>query len=328
MRTLALVLAAASLAAACAATPPPNPPPPPPPPPDGDHGVAVLVPSDDPRLVRCGVDDRPRSVVGSLLPAHPRLAAESRAFLGDRAAPDPPAGAPMPMKPTIAREPPPQSPPIPRPPLLVTIELPRPVPGGAMPSGVGALRPDLAACDDLLEAGDAGTYGLEVAIASNGAPTEVRLSTSPSKFVRCAMERACQVRAAPGEASRVMLPLVIRAERPIAIPHPPPPPPPPPRVPLRVVVVRGEPALRDAAERAAGQCMPRDPSARVRIEIVFRRKSLGGNRVKPGETLERVSRVLEGADPDLVGCTMRTLLANGAPSPRERESVVEVTWNP
>ena len=327
MRNAALFAVACSLAIACAPSGPPNPPPrTPPPPPERDNTVLVPVPNDDPRVVRCGVDDRPRNVVGARDTVSPRLSAVDRSFFGDRiAVPGPTAGAPM-AKPTIARQPPPEPLPNQRPPLIVTVDAPRPVPGGAMPSGLGSLRPDLSSCEDVLESGDVGTYAVEVAMASSGAPTEVRVGErAPSKFVRCAMERACQIRAAAGEATRIVLPIVVRTERAVEVP---PPPPPVSSVPLRVTTTIGEGGLRDAAERAASQCVPRDRAARVRVEIEIVRTRFGNGTRRAPELLAPVSRLLEGTDRDLVACTMRTLLARGAPSSRSPREVVEITWNP
>jgi hypothetical protein len=321
LATFALVLAA------CGGEPlePVTPPPPPPPPPPVTDQVLVPVPAEDARVVRCGVDDRPRSVV-SMAPATRQISAEERGLLGDRM-PEPRGGMAKPMMP-----PPTQPPRPPRPELTIVVDPPRPTDGGAMSSSLmsslSASRPRIEACDDLLDVADVGPHDLMVTLTSSGAPSEVRVaeSRSPSKFVRCAMEQACQLRGPAGETARVVLPVRIERPRPL------PPPPPPVEIATRAVPVRVDltpigkgpdsPGLRGLVESVAGACVPSPRDQRVKVRFQVRRASAPA----AGRRFEVASTVAEGPPSmDLIGCFVSRLDAErSVRSP----VLVEVTWNP
>ena len=330
------LLAFSLVLAACAGEPlEPVTPPPPPPPTAPSDTVLVPVPAEDPRVVRCGVDDRPRSVVSELdeplrrapVASAPAVPPEERAFHGDRMPPEAGAAAPKPMP----RRRPPEEPPLPpRPQLTIVVEPPRPMDGAALSSSLvsalAASRPRVEACDDLVEVGDVGPHGLAVTITSSGAPSEVRLvdEPTPSKFVRCAMEQACQLRGPAGQGVRVLLP--VRVERPRPLPPPPPLDPSPRAVPLRVDVSpvgKGPetPGLRGLMESIAGQCLPVPIDQRVRLRLEVRAATPGG-----GRRFEVGSTLLQGTQGvDFVGCVVSRLDADR----RVRSpSNIDITWNP
>lgn len=191
----ALLASSLLCAAACASSPPasspvaPGPPaasaqldPPPP---------VVVEPESDPKIVRCGVDDRPRSVVSSL-----DLGPSERARR-------------VPMKPAfeIAA------------PLQRGISVPPPVGGPVLPRVTAALdkpsvqfasMPDLDACEGLATVADEATFQFPVELSTEGAPLRVRPpAASVSPYVRCLQERLCGLGGGP-QSKQLTVPVSVK----------------------------------------------------------------------------------------------------------------------
>lgn len=351
-------LPAAVALAACAGGPEPTTPTSattaePPPPPTVVSQVPEM-PPEDPRVVRCGVDDRPRSVVSTAdddLEAPEaqrgrraaRPAPEEGALFADRAAPE--------MKP---RMPPqgerfePEGPPIP-PRIFIVREPPRPVSGGSLSAGVAqrlaSSDPKYDVCSDLFAEVDLGRHPLEVSLSSTGAPLDVRSfgAGAPSRFLRCAMERACQVRAPAGEPVRVVLGLDVRRNA------PPPPPvdpvvpvPPQPIAEIPVdVVLEGARAgdsdrlavdlrslfRKSAARCAAGRPMGQHQQVRfiVSLEGGPRNRRVATSRVGQIKT----QSITPGVPVDLIGCVVNGVAGNAVGATAGAASITAVvTWNP
>jgi hypothetical protein len=190
---------------------------------------------EDPGVVRCGIDDRPRPV-GDLAPdaderaaraaARGRLrGAAERSLIGDRM-----------VMPFVPEEPLPE--------VTITAGPLRLGPAAAAQGGAGGAvgavsegmvgAADPTVCSQLATEADGGAVELVLKMASTAEPLAVRVGTSPpSPFVRCLMERACQVRATPAAASATLtIPLAV-----VVTPPPPPVPPPPPPAPSPTLVV-------------------------------------------------------------------------------------------
>jgi hypothetical protein len=240
-----------------------------------------------PSVVRCGVDDRPRPVGASpgaapapdaeplRRPARPDgldqaddvdqlrpLAHSRRVVRDDRAL----LGEPIAM---------PDVPPRPVHKVTITAGPPRATTaaGNAVEGGAGALTEgmtgaaDPVVCQELAAEGDTGPVELEVRLASTAEPLSVHVErAAPTPFVRCLMERACQIRAAPGAASaRISLPLdvLVGAPEGTAAGAPPSPPPPPPTALVEVtlpparagVAAQVREQLRNVMLAQASQCL-------------------------------------------------------------------------
>ena len=152
-------------------------------------------PSDevvDPALVRCGIDDRPRAILGDR---------DDGGGDRERAKSPPPHArfAPPPQPPGVVPSGPPA---MPR--ATATLAPPRLVGGQSAPpplSAAFAASPlDLDGCEALATVEDEGSYELALSLASGGTPLVVKPPPTgkPSAYVRCVMERACQLR---GDAS-------------------------------------------------------------------------------------------------------------------------------
>lgn len=252
--TVLLALATAGLLVACAASPPP---PAAATPPIVSAASPPIEVAADPRAVRCGVDDQPRSVVSELSPEEqtfPLAGAQQKARMvmlppGARRPmpkPRPPMPHPGPMPTPMPRTPlpPPVPPPPPddraEPPAFVEqpIQLssrPRGVPAVSPPGSVRAvassledLQPALAECTQLLEAPPAASeFTFDVRLSQAGQALTITPTgpAQPSVYERCLLEHACRLRT-PSLASASNVTFDVRTFR----DEPPPPAPPPPVV--------------------------------------------------------------------------------------------------
>ncbi|MCU0655073.1 MAG: hypothetical protein MUF64_07240 [Polyangiaceae bacterium] len=316
----------------------------------------------DPRAVRCGVDDRPRNVLGAV-------------FRDDAGDPSDPiflkiemvAPAPMPPNGAIAKPrfvpadmaPEPIDPG--SPPLRIFIER-RPVSlssGAPLPaelsSAFASIDPQFDVCNTLVTQDfQGGNVTMELELASSGAPLRVLpVGDAPvSPHTRCLLERACQyqTRASLGQLTRVQIPLVLTRERP---PPPPPPPPPQPTVrldttsenassthaelqlQLRTIVADAARACGGVPGRAQTRFLldlsqegsfrpqsPRRPSPRLRVAM-------------PREffTIQQVrTQQVSGQVPmNTLSCVVAQLSGRGLPGglfTGKRTERVLVTWNP
>jgi hypothetical protein len=193
----------AAFVAGCASAPPPAPPAPPPPPAEEPGPVAEpphVEPPSDPNVVRCGIDDRPRAIQGR---APAEVASEPRAKIAVPSAP-----FPAPQQPGLV--------PPPRPRVVLKVDTVRAARGSTLPakvaSALGSSATDLDGCEPLATPEDESKVELAMSLSSGGAPLRVLppSSSKPSPYVRCLMERACQLRggedAPPAE---VVLPLTV-----------------------------------------------------------------------------------------------------------------------
>lgn len=188
----------------CASAPPPPAPPAPPPPPVVEEPVVVETPqpieaSSDPNVVRCGIDDRPRAILGRV-PAGPAGAARAK-VVAEQVAP------PMPQ---------PGVTPAPRPRVVLKVEPPRASGGHSLaPKVSSALTSSIAdfdGCEPFATPDDESKIDLAMSLSSGGAPLRVLPPTKakPSVYVRCLMERACQLRGGEDAAAAdLVLPVVI-----------------------------------------------------------------------------------------------------------------------
>lgn len=146
----------------------------------------------DPRVVRCGVDDRPGNVLGLAVPRR------ERALLADRAFP-PSAGRPA-FKPNARLKQPfrPDEPP-----RALRIQRPTLTLGGAplppaLQAAFAAIDPQYEVCASLVDEGQPELQlEFDLELASSGAllrvlPIDQR---NPGAFERCVMERSCQYQA-------------------------------------------------------------------------------------------------------------------------------------
>lgn len=209
---VSLSLAVACVAAACSPAPAPVVAPSPPAPlasasSVSEPDVAVREAPADPNVVRCGVDDRPRAILG----AWDDDAGDRSHAKRQMAVAAPPAIAvPMPA----GSAPPP---PAPTPRATAKLAAPKLLGGAATPaalaSAFAASDLDLDGCEALATTDDEGAFELTVALASGGATLAVSRAAAPkpTPYVRCVMERACRLRGDEG-ASRgdVVVPIAVR----------------------------------------------------------------------------------------------------------------------
>jgi hypothetical protein len=313
-------------------------------------------PPEDARLVRCGVDDGPRSVItGELSPAFkdmsPLLADGTRAkrmvapeaVVADRAeppprlrmaprAPSPPPpftgpGAPMP---TTGRRPPPPPDtgfvgPAPQKHIIVGAAYDMgggPLSQGAIEAGQ-SLRPAFETCLPSSTDADSGQQDLQVTVSSSGQPLWVLPpgQAQPSPYGRCLLEQACRLKApTTGTAHTLFLPVQTAVELP--------PPPPPPRPTVRVTVIMdpqqqgladvGRSVLESAGQACASQ-------ARLLRETRFR-VTLSASR-----GAEVASSSPDGGAPAadaLVGCTAAQIQARIPPRTRGTGFSGIIRWEP
>lgn len=234
----------------------------------------------DPRAIRCGIDDRPRNVMGAALvqPAREehasRLLAEAPAF-----PPNAGARAPRRIVPTdMMPEPVDPGPP---PPQLIIERLPMGLTnGGPLPAELStafsSINPQYEVCNTLAgQDAQGGPVTFELELASSGAPLRVlpvgEHTISPHE--RCLMERACQYQthASLSQLTRVRVPLRVNREQP---PPPPTPPTPPAQPQVRVDASSEAPSqnlselqlqLRTLVADAARSCGAVDGRAQVRF---------------------------------------------------------------
>jgi hypothetical protein len=204
------------------AEPPPPVPPPPSPLPVATEDERPL-PPEDPRVVRCGIDDRPR-----------KLGLDSPPRGETRAKPAPPAFEPPPMPtPAASRmmprqrfqgEAPFEDPAVPMPTPRVEQRAPR-FEGGPVDPQAYLARIDqrVDECGSLMTAADRGPVELTIALAGTGDPLTVRSSRegTPSPYVHCLMDRGCALRPGASAGGRTMF---LALELDLVAPPPPPPP--------------------------------------------------------------------------------------------------------
>ncbi|MCC6644026.1 MAG: hypothetical protein IT374_00435 [Polyangiaceae bacterium] len=136
--------------------------------------AVAVEPSSDPRTVRCGVDDRPRSVVSST-PLHPAPRAR------------------VAMKPALEIAP--LTPPTQQPSLAT---LPRVTAAVEAPAGSFSTTPDLDPCEGLAVITDAAPLAFPVALSTEGAPLRVGApAAAVSPYARCVQERLCGLAGGP-----------------------------------------------------------------------------------------------------------------------------------
>jgi hypothetical protein len=307
------LLLAPGLAFVACASQAPTPPQPPTTPSVASVAVSPSPPVDA-RAVRCGLDDRPRSVVSARPDDDEPLrvfAGDSpsfsldRALLGKPVAPPPfladraagapaararPEPVPMPMR----KRPPPQDPPVPPPvegdiappeePLLPALLLSR----GKLSLATGQpLSPMLASrldtialpleiCQDLATEGDVGRFEADVDLASSGAALRVTPvgPGQPSRLGRCLMERACQLRSGPEGGG-----LSIRVPFLVHADQPPPPPLPPPLPQAHLPAVE--------VEIEGGQSALASEAAQLRDLLAAAAPNCGAGRTFPAKTQAR-----------------------------------------
>ncbi len=321
---------------------PPGPPPAAPPAPTGAPASAAPSSSAagppswesvDPRAVRCGVDDRPRNILG----AGPGFGAALAPRPERRLLAEAPAAPAKIMMEDIA-------PPLPT---LRVERLPLQLAGGeALPAGLAAalaaVDPEYGACDALMtDPQPPGAMAFTLELASSGAPLRVtpQAAGQPGAYAHCLMERTCQLqtRTAPGQVLAVSVPLRVFHE----------PPPGTPR-PEETVKVTLDGAVRDelqlqlvaAASEVARLCeaIPGQVSAQLTIELQVRRVAPPPRRrrVTALTSFATVTQVrmkpLAGVVPPAVqGCVTDTLkqrsFAAGAGS-NQRSERLTITWNP
>jgi hypothetical protein len=214
--------------------------------------------------------------------------------------------------------------------LLLERELPRRADGGPLASAIAdALQSKpigLEACRDLAADADEGEHPLLTDFASSGAPLSVRegaTTSAPSRFVRCAMERVCQLSAPPGDAFRAVLPLRVRFDRPPAVPVPPPPP---PRTSIPVDVTLTGPranavddasvAVRAQVRQAAGECSASRPPPRgasLHLRVTFQKSPSDASILVPTK-IESGPR--GNVDLGVVGCITDRLGRMTLPAPK------------
>jgi hypothetical protein len=246
--------------------------------------VETPIEREEPGVVRCGVDDRPRPVGAA--PGEPAPAAE-RALLGAPARSLVLAEAVAPMARRMLPSQAPFPPPVDVPRLQVVISpgalrvAGSPAPPSLSSGMTGAADPTV--CEELATGDDAGSVELEVRLASTAEPLSVRTARRPpSPFVRCLMERACQIRASGAAASATLTqPIQVSVTEP-------PPPPPPPRSPSVEVGAEGPGSSgpRDIVDvrlggrvgAAARSCLttppPFDQALKLRVSLTPQRMAL------------------------------------------------------
>lgn len=240
---------------------------------------------DDPRIVRCGVDDAPHSVISGMVEGGDSRFAKRAPLLADRAAPPPltagPRSRPAPVPPFSPPPPPPTRPPPPPPPPEVfrqthlVVGVAHDMSGGpvepAMIAAGRALEPRFKTCVPQAGEADLGEQSIEVTLSGAGSPLWV-LPTTPSQptiYGRCLLEQACSL-AAPGSGAtrKVFLPLQTSKD--------PPPPPPTPRPQVNVSVVMDATSagladvgrsVLDSAGRACASQVRLTRDARFRVTI-------------------------------------------------------------
>jgi hypothetical protein len=319
----------------------------------------------DPRAVRCGIDDRPRNVLGAdtrtpLLDS--RSAKDTLALAPDsrgakKILAEAVAGMPAPRRPIrpidMAPEPIPEGPPPPR--LLVER---RPISmsnGGPIPTELStafaSIDPQFEVCNALAPQDfRGGTVTMELELASSGAPLRVLPvgDGDVSPHSRCLMERACQyqTRASLGQLTKVRVPLQVNREQPL----PPPPPPPPPMPQVQVDAISESPSgnlaelqlqLRTALANAARGCGPVPGRAQVRFLVDLsqeqrpRRPSPRQRMVMPRSfvsvTQLRTQALSGSVSTDVLSCIVSSVSGrgfnDGSFSGKRTERVL-LTWNP
>ena len=354
-----------ALLTACSSAPPAPPPQPPTTTPPADSAPADAGSGwtpVDPRIVRCGIDDRPRNVVSALPPREPG------ALLAEMAAPPPPAAgarAPRPMPspmPVMPRRPPPLVPPITPPPDAVfdpgqpdlRID-PQPLAsrtGTPVPASLSSVDPHYEICTSLAQESEPlGPVTFDLELASNGAPLRVLPpagNATPSPLVRCLMERACQLQATaspPGQKTVLDVPLRLhRGEQAAAQP------PPGQVADVRVDVATASPRsdraelqlqLRSAAALAMRSCGAVPDRARVRLSLDLieipslrrPRRARAPMQVRGQRVTGQRTENLEGTVPVAVlGCVVsavsqRTYPSLGQSTATTAEQMI-LTWNP
>jgi hypothetical protein len=308
-------------------------------------------PPEDARLVRCGVDDGPRSVItGELSPPFKdfgtfpsdgakakRAPAPAEAVVADRAEPPPRirmAPRPMPAPPFTGGPGVPMPPPPPdtgflgpAPQKHITVGAAYDVGGGPLAQGAvdagRALRPAFESCLPTSTDTDMGQQDLQVTVSSSGQPLWVLPpgQAQPSPYGRCLLEQACRLKApTTGVAHTVFLPVQTAVEAP--------PPPPPPRPTVRVTVVMdpqqqgladvGRSVLESAGQACASQ-------ARLLRETRFR-VTLSASR-----GAEVASSSPDGGAPAadaLVACTAAQIQARIPPRTRGTGFSGVIRWEP
>jgi hypothetical protein len=301
----------------------------------------------DPRAIRCGIDDRPRNVLGVDLPPQAPQVLLAEVVAG---APAPPRKRRMDMAPEPIPNP---GPPPPR--LLIER-------GPAVLSGGGPLPPELVSafrtidpqyevCNPLAPQDfPGGPLTLEVELASSGAPLRVLPvgDGEVTPFARCLQERACQyqTRASLGQITRVRVPLQVHRDQPL--PQPPSPQPP---IQVRVDAASESPSanlaelqlqLRTILAEAAQDCGPVSGRAQVRFLLDmtrhegFRRRPSPRQRVVMPRAFTQVDQVrtqtLSGHVPtDVLACIVGSISGRGfseAGFSGKRTERVLLTWNP
>ena len=289
----------------------------------GPGGVLVATPApprapDDPRLVRCGVDDGPRDVLSARL-------GESGGRKAKRAPPSeemaPPSLGP-PSRPSRRPPPPPPSGPA----THLSVGTAHDVAGTALdPAHVLAGRALLGAFETCLPlAGDADLVeqSLQITLSGSGDPLWVlpTLPSPPSKLGRCVLEQSCRYRVSSSLGSRTVW-------VPVKVFRDPPPPLPTPRPTVAVSVTMdgagdlidvGRAVLESAGRACAGQ-------ARLLRETRFtvRLAKAGGAEISSSSP--------DGSAPamdELVNCTVAQIQARIPRTARGAGFSGVVRWEP
>jgi hypothetical protein len=225
-------------------------------------GPGPTAPSD-PRLVRCGVDDTPRSVISGVVDVRDgRLAKRmAEAIPADRAMPPPALVAPpgVPLPPPVR-------------PTRLAVGVAQEANGGPVePAAVAAgraLTSSLETCVPMSTEADLGDMTLHITVAASGAPLWALPASSaqPSVYGRCLLEHACGLKL-PGLGTTRTISLPVQTSK-----DPPPPPPQPrPTVNVRVTMDPSSAGLADVGrsvlEGAGRACASQ---ARLTRETRFR----------------------------------------------------------
>lgn len=239
---------------------------------------------DDPRIVRCGVDDAPHSVISGLVDGGDGRFAKRAPLMADRALPPPPTAGPLarpaPVPPFTPAPPPPRrnSPPPPPEtfrPTHVVVGVAHDMSGGPVEPAViaagRALEPRFKTCVPQAGEADLGEQSLEITVSGGGSPLWVlpTLPSQPTVYGRCLLEQACSL-AAPGNGTtrKVFVPVQTAKD--------PPPPPPTPRPQVNVSVAMDPTpsgladvgrSVLDAAGRACASQARLTRDARFRVTI-------------------------------------------------------------
>lgn len=152
----------------------------------------------DPKVVRCGIDDRPRSIVSELdvPPASRAKKMEAPAFgrggFGRGFVPPAAQGG------------------LPRAGVKLGAPQGKAADLGAIAKAFEKSELDFDACDTLAVPTDEGKFELELSLQA-GAPSVVKASKvkAPTPFFRCVMERVCGLKDAPSVSAEVSLPVAV-----------------------------------------------------------------------------------------------------------------------